>query len=393
MSEVANEQVITQVDPEQNQPVETNAANAMAESLWNIDVTPYQNPMQQPASQEPPVAENKQDAPAVPDEEVLGLDDYFQREFGFNATDFRTKWDEFNKPKEPVAPQEHKWVYDDSKEDEIYNYIHNKREIGRLEKLEITNENQAAEILRANLQFKYKGTLEPNEIDRIFSKQYSLPAKPIQTLEQSDDDYAASIQQWESQIAEKKMDMIIEAKMAKPDLLKYKEQIVLPNIEKPQVQQQGPTQEELAAREAGRQAYLSSIESGYQNFKGFSVTAKDGDVQLPISYGVNQEEVTASKQTLENFDTIKFFSDRWFDENGNPKVTLMQEDLYLLLNRDKVHQKIANEAAAQMKLHLIKNQNNINLSGVNPALGNTNPLKQEQPKSVSQQVGDAIWAL
>lgn len=390
------QQTTTQVDTEQNQPVEANVANEVANNLWNIDTTPYQNPIQE---QKEDVEQNQNEGAAAQaqqtttdSDEVLGLDDYFQREFGMNAADFRGKWDEFNKTKEPVAPQEHKWVYDDSKEDEIYNYIHNKRELGRLEKLEITNETQAAEILRANLQFKYKGTLEPNEIDRIFSKQYSLPAKPTQALDQSDDDYADAVQAWETQVAEKKMDMIIEAKMAKPDLLKYKDQIVTPNIEKPQAQQQGPSQEELEAMEAGRKAYLSAVESNYQNFKGFSVTAKDGEVQLPISYSISQEEQVASKQTLENFKVNEFFNSRWFDEQGNPKVTTMQEDLYLLQNRDKVYQKIANESAAQMKAFLIKNQNNINLSGVNPELGPPKTVKTSQP-DVSRQVADAIWAM
>jgi hypothetical protein len=388
--------VVTQTAQPQEQMTQAapDATQKMAESLWNLSPTAYQDVMQPaPEPAAPPVEQPVQEVrqPAVDDAEVVGLDDYFQREYGMNSVEFKSKWEEFSKPKEPVPPQEIKWSYDDSKEQEIYDYIHQKRELDKLEKLEVTNDNQAAEILRANLQFKYKGTLTTQEIDRLFSKQYSLPSKPTQSLDQADEEYAETVKSWESQVNERKMDMIIEAKMARPDLLKYKEQIVQPEIQKPQVQQQGPTQEELARAEAGRKAYLNAVESGYQNFKGFSVTAKDGDVQLPINYNVSPEELTASKQTLQDFNVNDFFDKRWFDEQGNAKVTLMQEDLYVLANRDKIYQKIANEAAAQMKAQMIKSQNNINLTNVNPVLG---PTRTGVPaKTESQALAEGIWAL
>jgi hypothetical protein len=367
----------------------------MAESLWGNQPTPYQNP-EAVAPVEQPVAANVQDETihqAADNEEVLDLDEYFKREFGIDAAAAKNEWTELRKLKEtPPTPQEVKWSYDDSKEEDIYNYIHQKRELAKLESMDVANSDQAAEILKANLQFKYKGTLTSQEIDRIFSKQYALPAQPSRDIDHTDEEHAEVIKAWESQVAEKKMDMIIEAKMAKPELSKFKDQIVLPDIQKPQVQQQGPTQEELAAREAGRQAYLKAVEGSYQNFKGFSVTVKDGDAQLPISYGVNPEEVTASKQEIENLNFDDFFANRWFDENGNPRVNLMQEDLYHLKNRDRIHQKLANEAAAQMKAHLIKSQNNINLKGVNPALG-PNPPAQQPVQTPSQKMAEQIWSM
>lgn len=393
MSETTTlEQPTTQADQEPVVQASPNANQIMAESLWGLNPTAYQNV--EPVTPQP-IAEVAPEAaqPAPPEEqdEFISADEYFKREYGLEVNEFRSKWDELNKPKEPETPQEQKWVYDDSKEEEIFNYINQKRQLDRLEKYDITDANQAAEIIRANLQFKYKD-LQPTEIDRLFNRQYSIPTKPEQTIDQDGDEYAEIVAQWQRQVQEKQQDMIIDAKLAKPELSKFKSEIVLPDIQKPQVQQAGPTQEELAAIEAGRKAYLGAVESKYQGFKGYNVTAKDGDVQLPVSYNISPEELTTSKQILENLDVNEFLGPRWFDGNNNPHVNLIQEDLYLLQNREKVFQKIANEAAAQMKAHLIKTQNNINLKGVNPTLGPTSPT-QQAPMNESQALAERIWSM
>jgi len=396
MSETATVEQTTTAQPESQEQVVTatpQVSQIVGDSLWGMQTTPYQNPEQtQPqennTSQVADTQSGSTELPQSP-EEVVDEDEFMKRLAGLSVNEFKTKWEELNKPKEPVQPLEQKWVYDDSKEEEIYNYINQKRQLDRLEKYDVADANQAAEIIRTNLQFKYKD-LSTQEIDRLFTRQYSMPPQPQQTDLQTDEEYAAVMDQWKQQVQEKQQDMIIDAKLAKPELSQYKSQIVLPEIQKPQVQQTGPTPEELAAMEAGRQAYLGAVESNYQNFKGFNVTAKDGDVQLPISYGINPEELNASKQSLQDFNVTDFFAKRWFDEQGNPKVTLMQEDLYSLSNRDKIHQKIANEAAAQIKAHLIKNQNNINLKGVSPTLGPTDPTKAA-PKNESQALAESIW--
>lgn len=181
--------------------------------------------------------------------------------------------------------------------------------------------------------------------------------------------------------------MIIDAKLAQNEIPTYKSHIALPEISQPQIQQTGPSQEELAAMEANRKAYLKAVESDYQKFNGYTVTAKDGDVQLPINYTVAPEENIASRQLLENFNSDDFFRDRWVDKNGTPRITAIQEDLYLLQNRDKIFQKIANEAVAQAALNRVRVQNNIKLDGVTVNA----PVPVNQPKSVNEQLQEAVW--
>jgi len=402
--EQATGTVVTQPE-EQVVQAAPEVSQIVADNLWGLNPTAYQNVEQVPPAAAAAQAENDVQAAATQSqdaEEVVDVNDYFKREFGLEVNEFRTKWEEYNKPKEQAqVQQEIQWANDESKrffdalkegkEDDVYDYLNRKKQLERLEKYDVADANQAAEIIRANLQFKYKD-LSTQEIDRLFTRQYSMPPEPQQTDLQTDEEYVAIREQWQRQIQEKQQDMIIDAKLAKPELSKFKSEIVLPDIQKPQVQQSGPTQEELAAFESARAAYLGALESGYQNFKGFNVTAKSGDVQLPISYNVSPEEQVATKKELEDFNVNGFFDKRWWDDKGNPHVTLMQEDLYLLKNRDKILQKTANEAAAQMYAYMIKNQNNINLKGVNPSLGPVNPV-QPTPVNESQALAASIWSL
>lgn len=400
-------QVEQQQSTDQTIQATPDVSQIMADSLWGMNNTPYQNVETVPAAAETATASAEQqqpaaEIPAANADEILDEDDFIRRVTGgLGMDEFKTKWEQLNKPQEQPTPQEIQWANEDSKrffdllkegkEDDVYNFLNQKKQLERLEKYDVADATQAGEILRANLQFKYKDTLSTQEIDRLYNKQYAMPAQPAQTLDQTDEEYAGTVQAWEDQVKERQMDMIIEAKMTKPELSKLRSQIVLPDIQK-QVAQQGPTQEELADLEAKRNAYLGAIESSYQNFKGFTVTAKDGEVQMPISYSVSPEEIAATKQTISDFNVNEFFGSRWFDDKGTPNVTLMQEDLYLLANRDKIFNKIATEAFTQMKAHLIKTQNNINLKGVSPTLGPTQP-GQQAPKSDSQLVADRIWSM
>lgn len=372
----------------------------LGDSLWGVKTPAAPVVVQEQA----PVVAQQESAPAATttattevEPEVISPEEWLKREFQYENLDtFRTEWSELRKLKEQPRTEEFRWANDESKRlaalinegkrDELRRALNQQADLERLEGYDVSDVNQATEIIKANLQFKYKD-LSPQEINRLYTRQYSIPEKPVRDMDQTDDDYAQEVASWQRQVQEKEMDIMIEAKMAKPELANYKSQIVLPDIPQPQVQQTGPSQEDLAAMEAGRLAYLKAVESEYQKFSGFTVTAKDGDVQLPISYTIAPEENVASRQLLENFNTDSFFNDRWFDEKGSPRVTAIQEDLYLLQNRDRIFQKIANEAVAQATLNRLKVQNNIKVDGVTT----TAPVAQEHPKSVNEQLAEAVW--
>ena len=382
-------------------------SQVVADTLWGAQTTPYQNVEVTPAVNETPVASTEQQpaaqVPAANADEILDEDDFIRRVTGgLGMDEFKTKWEQFNKPQEAPTPQEIQWANEDSKrffdylkegkEDDVYNFLNQKKQLEKLEKYDVADATQAGEILRANLQFKYKDTLTTQEIDRLYNKQYSLPSKPAQTLDQDADDYAAEVKAWEDQVRERQMDMIIEAKMTKPELSKLRSQIVLPDIQKPQ-QFNEPTPEELAAAEKKQQAYYESLENSLKTFNDIKMSYKDKEVELPLSFDVTSEEKVNVKNIVESlYSKWDYLTGRWVNKDGSFNTRQMAEDVYWLEYKNNITQNLINDAGSKRMLHDTKVRNNINLKGVNPELGPI-PTSQEAPKNDSQLVADRIWSM
>lgn len=394
---------------ENNQPQDNSAA--IANAIWNE--TPI---IQQPTTVQAPVVDNAAttaQAAAVVEstEEVLDINEWLKREVGVESADtFKTEWEALRKLKEnPPKTEEQAWANEESKKfyeylkgdkrEDVRRVLNQQAELERLEKYEITDAAQAAEIIKANLRFKHQD-LDPKQIDRLFSRQYSLPAKPQQG-DQSDEEYARELTEWQTEVQEREQDIMIDAKIAKPELANYKSQIVLPDIPKAtdSVGQPGPSQEDLAAAQAFRNDFVQKLGTDYRNFKGYNTVAKDGEVELPISYGLTDEEKLAFNPTIQKaVDNIQGFLDvdlGWWDAKANSfNINKMQEDLYLLLNRERIFSKMTGESAAQRFQHHLKITNNINLNGVNTETAI--PSITGQPldeKAKNQKLAEAAWAI
>lgn len=400
-------ETITQTEQQTTETTQTpEQSNALANAMWGES---YQQPQQATQAVLPNQNTNQaveQQANSDTQSEVVEVDAWIKSQFGVDSVDgFRSEWNELRKLKEQPAaqPEEFKFENDESKkffqlikegkQDEIRRVLNQQAELDKLEKYEISDVSQASEIIKANLQFKY-GDLSPQQIDRMYARQYTMPSKPVQHADQGDDEYAQDVAEWQRQVQEKEQDIMIDAKIAKPELANFKSKIVLPDIpglNNAQQQQQGPSQEELAAQEAFRNAFIQKLGADYSKFKGYNVTAKDGDVELPVNYIINDEENLAFNATVQKaVGDINSFLDNdlgWWDKDTKSfNVNKIQEDLYLLMNKGKVFQAIANKAATQRHDHQLKVQNNIKLNGVN----NTNTPIQ-QPKPMNEQMAETIW--
>jgi hypothetical protein len=399
-----------QTQTTETQPQDNSAA--IANAIWGEPAAVVQPKVEEQAAATTTQAEGVTTT-AVKEEETeyLSVDDWVKRQFEYDNLDtFKNEWAELRKLKEQqqtaAAVEEPKWANEESKQayellregkrDDVRRILNQQAELERLEKFDITDAAQAAEIIKANLQFKYKD-LDPKQIDRLYSRQYELPAKPQQDL-QTDEEYAQEIAQWQRQVQDKEMDIMIDAKIAQPELANYKKQIVFPDIPKANNagQQLGPTQEDLAAQKAYRDDFVQKLGTEYRNFKGYNTIAKDGEVELPISYSLNDDEKLAFNATVQKaVDNIQGFLDNdlgWWDAKNNSfNINKMQEDLYLLLNKDKVISKFAGEAAAQRFQHHLKITNNIKLEGVN---SQTNiPTGQVlDEKARNQKVAESVWS-
>lgn len=404
MSETTT-QTDQQTTTTENNQAQDNSA-AIANAIWG-EGAPVQAAQTQVDAAAASATATTQTPTIEPQEEVLDINEWLKREIGVDSADaFKNEWGELRKLKaQPVkATEETQWANEESKKlyealkgdkrDEVRRILNQQADLTRLENYDVSDVAQAAEIIKTNLQFKHKD-LDLKQIDRLYARQYSMPEKPQQG-DQSDDDYTLSLEHWQRQVQEKEQDIMIDAKIAKPELGSYKSQIVFPDIPKADnAGQQGPSQEDLAAQQAFRNDFVQKLGTDYRNFNGYSTIAKDGEVELPISYGLNDDEKLAFNPTIQKaVDNIQGFLDKdlgwWNDETKSFNINKMQEDLYLLLNRDKVLSKFAGEGAAQRYQHHLKISNNIKLSGVNNQMDiPTGQVLDE--KARNQKVADAIW--
>jgi hypothetical protein len=270
----------------------------------------------------------------------------------------------------------------EGKSDEVYEVLLHQKKIDRLTTSELTPD-LAIDIIKTNLQSKYKD-LTSEEVDLLFYDNYYFPAKPEKDDYDSDEDYEKKVNTWQSQVDYIEKKMMIDAKVIRPELSKLKQDIVLPDI-------YGFEQAEVNAKvqkqqlEQARSVYESTLNSEFNSFNGYSVTVKDTEVEMPITFNVAEDERVKMKEILSDFDTENYFDGRWFNEDGKPKVQQIMSDIYLLENFPKILQKVGNEAASQRLAAHLKRSGNISIN---------QPSPQGTPTESANSTMDALanWA-
>jgi hypothetical protein len=247
----------------------------------------------------------------------------------------------------------------EGKADDVYEVLNQQKRLEKLTTSEL-NAEIAAEIVKTNIKNKHK-SLSDEDVELLFYDQFFVPLKPEQGYDESDDDYAAKVNQWQSQVDYTERRLMIEAKVLKPEIEKLRSEITLPDIYN-ESGRQAESQAEFEVMQEARSIYERTLDSDFQSFNGFNVSVKDEDVEIPISFNVAEEERLAMKNDLEDFDTDLYFESRWFDKEGKPNVQQIMADKYLLENREKIFSKIANEAASQRLLAHLKKNGNININ-------------------------------
>ena len=315
------------------------------------------------------VEENTQ---AASTETQVDYNQFVKETFGYETLDeAKAEFEQLKKLKEEAPSQnfandESKTLYQawlEGKKDEVLDYLSNQKKIEKLATGEV-NANTAEEIVRLTIKQKNK-SLTDDEVDFVFNQQFSIPAKPVQRADEYEEDYNARLAEWEekAQVVQKRL--IIEAKMSQPEIEKLKSELVLPNIQSANQISPEQEQEELRMNEEIRKQFEQSLETEYKSFDGFNVTFKDetAGIEIPISYVPTEEEKATLKNELSDFDHTEYFGNRWFSADGKPQIKNMMADKYFLENKEKIMQKVANEAAQQMRLKMIAMQSNINLKG------------------------------
>ena len=310
------------------------------------EVTPEVTLEQAPEKQEPQVDYNA----------------FVKENFGFDSVDVAKEEFEKLRTQQPEIVFENdlsKTLYEAikaGKEDDVFNIIQQKKQIDSLLSVEVTKEN-ALEIVKKSYELKYPD-LTKEEIDLLSTDNYRFPEKPIKGEFEEDDEYAVKLNAWNAEVDRVNRKIVIDAKLARPELQKSSQEIKLPEIGN---NAQNPDPKELEGLMEARKSYEQTLNKEYVEFNGFSVGVKDGEVEIPVTFNVSDEEKQSLKERLSDFNAEEYLYKRWFSEDGKPQIKQMMSDIYLLENQSKILQKVGNEAASQRMLQQIKQSGQINV--------------------------------
>jgi hypothetical protein len=378
--------------------------NPFSDNSWSD--SPLQQ--QETAPQSEPAATTSPDTQEEYEEEIVDADEWLKGQFGWESADAaKAEIEELRKLRETATTQadiefaneqsaKFFKLLQDGKEDELYSFLEQKKKIDRLSSADLDNAT-AADIIKLNMQQKYKD-LTPSEIEYKFNKQFGVPSRPIQKDIESDEEYQERLQSWESRVKDVETEMFIEAKLAKPELEKYKSELVLPEIQfEGQQQSYEPTQEELEAQTALVNSFKQNAQNALKSFDGFSVSVKDEEVEIPLSYAVSDEEKSVVSAQLErfadsNFDANVLLAERWLKEDGRGSYELntgqIIKDLTLLQSEGRVNQKFVNDAAAKRLAEHIRKTSNVTVSSRSTTAQNT--FSPEQKTQRDKEI-EFIW--
>ncbi len=308
---------------------------------------------------------------------------------------------EIQKLKETKPQEEVKFANDDSrkayeylkegKEDDLYSFLAKKKTIEKLLGSDVTDSN-AADIIKFSLKNKFSEFTDA-DVERKFNRTFGIPKEPSMRVDELEDEFKARHDEWKEKVDEIKADMLLEAKTIKPDLAKLKSELVLPDIQKNNSEvKREPTQEEIAAFTKQKESFLQATEGFLKGFNGFSTQVKDKDVDYNVSYGASQEEKVLASQIAKEFaesgfDANAIFVKDWLNQDGTLNVQRVIEDKILLATKDKVFQKIANDAANQRLELYLKDKKNIRIDGG----GGKDFGATEQKKDISTKLQEDFW--
>lgn len=404
MSETTNTQAQENVQESVQENVQQVAApNPFVDSSWASTPDFASNPVPEPA-QEPAATSS----PDTQEEEVVDADEWLKSQFGWESADAaKTEIEELRKLRESASSQadiefaneqsaKFFKLLQEGKEDDLYSFLEQKKKIDRLSSAEL-NASTAADIIKLNMQQKYKD-LTPSEVEYKFNKEFGIPSRPVQKDIETDEEYQERLQSWEGRVKDVETEMLIEAKLARPELEKYKSELVLPDIQfEGQQTATGPTQEELEAQEAMMNSFMNEAQAALKSFDGFSVSVKDEEVEIPLSYAVSDEEKSAVAAQIgrfaeSNFDANVVLAERWLKQDANGSYSLntnqIIRDLTLLQSEGKVNQKFVNDAAAKRLAEHIRKTSNVTVSSRNTTAQNT--FGETQKTQLDKEI-EFIW--
>lgn len=240
-----------------------------------------------------------------------------------------------------------------------------------------------ADIIKLNLQYKNKD-FSQKEINDLFEDTYNRPDQPVQGTLEEDEDFATRMAKYTAQVERLENRIARDAKPATAELQKLQQEITLPDIQKAENPNQGPSQEEL---EAQNERFMQSVDEGLQNLNGYQTTFKDEEVELTVGYKLTAEEKSEMQPVLAlaQSDGNAFLSKLgWLDANGNLVASKLAEDLPFILNKTKIINKMVAETGNQRYAEAKKTIKNIDYGGRQTGNGDMGATPEQLQNKMSE---------
>jgi len=222
----------------------------------------------------------------------------------------------------------------------VYQILKKEQEINQFITAEVTPET-AAGIVKLGMQLKYKD-LSADEIDYKFKKTFAPPPKPVQDLNEEPEDYNVRLSAWQEMADDKNMELLIEAKLAKPELEAAKSKLVFPDIVttedeafvqyKKALEQQTQIQ---AEQEKSNAAIIAAYKALTPKEIGVKLNFIDEPNKINFDFEFEPDPESFSKTMPMVMDTQAFF-DSFNDKDGNPDRKAFLEAVYFAKNKNQV---------------------------------------------------------
>jgi hypothetical protein len=245
-----------------------------------------------------------------------------------------------------------------------------------------------------SLAYQYPD-LTPEEIHEEFESRYGIPKEDTEYM--SEDELSAYNRKVEKESKRIERELKKDARVAKETLSSYKKEISFPDILSKakefasvvdpkeyvnQYIQSEQTKSDQTAK-AEREKYLSQVDKGLNEFNGFEVKYKDEEVSIDAKFSIPDEDKTALKQELNDFDLVDYFGNRYVKDDQYD-TRQIAEDKYFLQNRDKIINSLVTQAVSKAKLDWLKSIKGIDLSS-KPSIG-ANPAANDEVRNASQKI-------
>lgn len=345
--------------------------------------------------------EQNQKVSETQDEEdysVVDANEWIKNEFGYNSADeIKEQLSKLKEQKESgleFANEDSKKIFDylkEGKTEDVYEYLAEKKKFEKYLGSEI-DDKLAEEIVKFGMKKQY-ANLSDEHIDRLFNKQFALPKKPVQSELESDEAYEERVKEWEGEVQNVKTDLLIQAQIVKPEIEKYKNELILPEIKGSEDSKFEFTQEDLQEFENAKKSFLDVVGKTISSFKGFEAQVKDKDVEFSVSYTNSDEEKQLINGKIKEFVDSGFnandlFAERWVEDDGQTlKVEQMIKDLSVLYNSDKAIQKIAADASNKRIEAYLREKKQIDVNGYS----STGVSNIENPKTLNDQLAAKLF--